>query len=79
MKKDVVNAKYRIDLEMVGADDLVKMQTKLNQWITNQTLVKFDVSAVGDKMLFRVVRLREASIATGASTTLANESQEIPF
>jgi hypothetical protein len=77
MKKDVVNAKYRIDLELVGADDLVKMQTKLNQWITNQTLVKFDVSAVGDKMLFRVVRLREVS-PNSASTT-ANETNDVPF
>lgn len=54
-----VNKAYRIDLELVNATDLVKIQTKLNQWITNGTLLKFDVTPVGDKMLFRIVRLRE--------------------
>lgn len=56
----VVNKKYRIDLELVDAKGLTVMQTKLNQWITAQTLVKFEITPVGDKMLFRVVRLREA-------------------
>jgi hypothetical protein len=55
----VVSKTYRIDLELVEAKDLVKMQTKLNQWITNQTLVKFESQPVGDKILFKVVRLRE--------------------
>jgi hypothetical protein len=58
MKKDVVNAKYRIDLELVGADDLVKMQTKLNQWITAGTLVKFETQDIGGQILFKVIRLK---------------------
>lgn len=56
----IVSAKYRIDLELVDAKDLVKMQTKLNQWITAQTLVKFETQPVGDKILFKVVRMRES-------------------
>lgn len=54
-----VNTNYRIDLELVDSEDLVKMQTKLNQWITAGVLLKFDVQPIGSKMLFKVARLKD--------------------
>ena len=80
----VVNKKYRIDLELVDAKGLTVMQTKLNQWITAQTLLKFDVTAIGDKMLFRVVRLREVEQATvptpaAAPAVTAKTDDNAPF
>ena len=55
----------RIDLEKVDANDskeLMKMQTKLNQWITTGTLVKFDKDILPDgKILFTICRLKTTS------------------
>jgi hypothetical protein len=52
----------RIDLEKVDAKDskeLMKMQTKLNQWITAGTLVKFDKDILPDGfILFTICRLK---------------------
>jgi hypothetical protein len=52
----------RIDLEKVDAKDskeLMKMQTKLNQWITTGTLVKFDKDILPDGfILFTICRLK---------------------
>ena len=55
---NAVSSKYRIDLELVDATNLVKMQTKLNQWITAQTLVKFETQDIGGQILFKVIRLK---------------------
>jgi hypothetical protein len=52
----------RIDLEKVDSNnsqDILKMQTKLNQWITAGTLVKFDKDVLPDgKILFTICRLK---------------------
>ena len=52
----------RIDLEKVDSKDskeLMKMQTKLNQWITTGTLVKFDKDILPDSIiLFTICRLK---------------------
>lgn len=52
----------RIDLEKVDANDskeLMKMQTKLNQWITAGTLVKFDKDILPNGIiLFTICRLK---------------------
>ena len=52
----------RIDLEKVDANDskeLMKMQTKLNQWITAGTLVKIDKDILPNGIiLFTICRLK---------------------
>jgi hypothetical protein len=59
---NAVAQNIRIDLEKVDSNnsqDLMKMQTKLNQWITAGTLVKFDKDVLPDgKILFTICRLK---------------------
>ena len=58
---NAVAQNIRIDLEKVdpNGQDLMKMQTKLNQWITAGTLVKFDKDVLPDGMiLFTICRLK---------------------
>lgn len=55
---NAVSSKYRIDLELVDAAGLMKMQTKLNQWITAGTLVKFETQDIGGQILFKIIRLK---------------------
>lgn len=58
---NAVAQNIRIDLEKVhpNGQDLMKMQTKLNQWITAGTLVKFDKDVLPDgKILFTICRLK---------------------
>ena len=59
---NAVAQNIRIDLEKVDSNnsqDLMKMQTKLNQWITAGTLVKFDKDVLPDgKVLFTICRLK---------------------
>jgi len=60
------NANHRVDLFFVKNDnsqELTQMQTRLNQWITAGSLLKFDITACGDTFLFRVCRKKD----TGAS------------
>jgi hypothetical protein len=50
---------YRIDLFSILASDsaeLVKMQTKLNQWLTAGTLKKFQVHTTDTHVIFNVCR-----------------------
>lgn len=57
---------HRVDLFFVKNDnsqELTQMQTRLNQWITAGSLLKFDITACGDTLLFRVLRKKD----TGAS------------
>lgn len=56
-----VNTNVRIDLIKVSSTDekeLTKVQTKLNQWITTGTLVKYQIHTVGDFILFNVCRYK---------------------
>ena len=59
---NAVAQNIRIDLEKVDSKDskeLMKMQTKLNQWITTGTLVKFDKDILPDSIiLFTICRLK---------------------
>ena len=59
---NAVAQNIRIDLEKIDSNnsqDLIKMQTKLNQWITAGTLVKFDKDILPDgKILFTICRLK---------------------
>ena len=57
---DVVEATYRVDLFIVGknSSELTTMQTKLNQWSTTKTLVKYKMTDVGDSLLFEVIRIK---------------------
>ena len=62
---NAVAQNVRIDLEKIDSNnsqDLIKMQTKLNQWITAGTLVKFDKDILPDgKILFTICRLKTTS------------------
>ena len=52
----------RIDLLLVEASQeaLTKTQAQLNQWGTKGELIKFDMTVVGDKILFRILRKKSA-------------------
>ena len=41
------------------ATDLIKMQTKLNQWITAKSLVKYEIHTTGEYIIFNVCRKKE--------------------
>jgi hypothetical protein len=58
---DVVEATYRIDLFIVNnKQELTIMQTRLNQWITAKTLVKYKTTVITDtELLFEVIRIKE--------------------
>lgn len=52
---------YRIDFELVNptTEDLKKIQTKINQWLTSGSLIKYKHTVVGDKLLFEFCRKKE--------------------
>ena len=56
---DLVEATYRVDFFIVKKHELTIMQTKLNQWSTSKTLVKYKMSVVGDEFLCEVVRIKQ--------------------
>jgi len=41
------------------AEELIKMQTRLNQWITAKTLVKYEIHTAGEYIIFNVCRKRD--------------------
>ena len=57
-----VASNIRIDLQKVDSSnsaELMKMQTKLNQWITTGSLVKFDKDILPDgSILFTICRIK---------------------
>ena len=57
-----VASNIRIDLQKVDSSnsaELMKMQTKLNQWITTGSLVKFDKDILPDGgILFTICRIK---------------------
>jgi len=57
-----VASNIRIDLQKVDSSnsvELMKMQTKLNQWITTGSLVKFEKDILPDgNILFTICRLK---------------------
>lgn len=53
----------RVDLFSVALDDdkaLTAMQTKLNQWLTAGTLLKYQIHTTSTHALFNVCRSKEA-------------------
>jgi hypothetical protein len=53
---------HRVDIFSFLASDaaeLTKMQTRLNQWITAKSLVKYDIHTAGDYIIFNVCRKKE--------------------
>jgi hypothetical protein len=54
---------HRVDIFSISASDskgLMQMQTKLNQWITSKSLVKYDVHTTSEYIIFNVCRKKEA-------------------
>ena len=52
----------RVDIFSISASDskgLMQMQTKLNQWYTAKTLVKYQVLPCGEFVIFNVCRRKE--------------------
>jgi hypothetical protein len=41
------------------AKELVKMQTRLNQWMTAKSLVKYEIHTTGEYIIFNVCRVKE--------------------
>jgi hypothetical protein len=53
---------YRVDIYSFLASDakeLMKMQTRINQWITSGTLKKYEIHTAGEYIIFNVARLKE--------------------
>ena len=55
-----VESAYRVDFYSVtNRQELTVMQTRLNQWLTAKTLVKYKTTIVsGTEMLFEVIRMK---------------------
>lgn len=52
----------RVDLFTIHAADheeTMKMQTKLNQWLTAGTLIKYEIHTAGEYIVFNVCRKKE--------------------
>ena len=41
------------------AKELVKMQTRLNQWMTAKSLIKYEIHTAGEYIIFNVCRIKE--------------------
>jgi hypothetical protein len=57
----MTNPNYRVDLLLVPSTqkDLTSIQTKINNWITTGTLVKYQKTVCPDGFLFEIVRTKE--------------------
>jgi hypothetical protein len=54
--------KYRVDLFSIEASasaEIIKMQTKLNQWITAGSLKKYKVHTTSTHIVFNVCRIKD--------------------
>lgn len=53
---------YRVDIYSFLASDateLTKMQTRLNQWMTAETLKRYEIHTTGEYIIFNVCRKKE--------------------
>jgi len=53
---------HRVDIFSFLASDateLMKMQTRLNQWMTSKSLVKYEIHTTGEYIIFNVCRKKE--------------------
>ena len=41
------------------ATELMKMQTRLKQWMTSKSLVKYEIHTAGEYIIFNVCRKKE--------------------
>lgn len=57
----MTNPNYRVDLLLVPSTskDLTAVQTKINNWITTGTLVKYKATPCAEGWLFEIVRAKE--------------------
>lgn len=54
---------YKVAIESIKASDaegLMKMQTKINQWITTGILKKYEVHTTSEYVVFNVCKNKEA-------------------
>jgi hypothetical protein len=52
----------RVDIFSISASDakaLMQMQTRLNQWLTADTLIKYDIHTTSEYVIFNVCRKKE--------------------
>lgn len=57
---------HRVDIFSFLASDageLTKMQTRLNQWMTAKSLVKYEIHTAGEYIIFNVCRKKEEASA----------------
>ena len=65
--KQLYNCIKTIDMHRVDifsflasdAEELVKMQTRLNQWLTAKSLVKYEIHTTGEYIIFNVCRKKD--------------------
>jgi hypothetical protein len=57
----MTNPNYRVDLLLVPSTqkDLTAIQTKLNNWITTGSLVKYKQTPCNEGFLFEIIRTKE--------------------
>jgi hypothetical protein len=52
----------RVDIFCIhsaDAEQITKMQTRLNQWLTAGTLIKYEIHTAGEYLVFNVCRKKE--------------------
>ena len=52
--------KSRVIIEAIPVSELPAMQKKINQWITTGILRKYQISIIGDQILFNICLKKEA-------------------
>ena len=61
---------HRVDIFSFLASDakeLTKMQTRLNQWMTSKSLVKYEIHTAGEYIIFNVCRKKEEGAQASSS------------
>tara|TARA_Y100000389_G_C17179596_1_gene373296 strand:+ start:408 stop:614 length:207 start_codon:yes stop_codon:yes gene_type:complete len=56
-------AMYRVDIISVSGDnqkELTKVQAKINQWMTNGLLKKYEMQTTATHVIFNICRKKEA-------------------
>ena len=49
----------RVDLELVSSEDLMKMQTKINQWLTIGLMIKYEMHTTSTHVIFNILLKKE--------------------
>jgi len=54
---------YKVDIISVAGDnqqELTKVQAKINQWMTNGLLMKYEIIPCGNNVIFNICKKKEA-------------------